>query len=314
MSSDQSQSASGASTPIPGGANTSASGLLKKKQRLASLTPAGLLRQKKRRGGGPTTMASARKLAGKIRSGAATPTKQRSAVHSSSSISLDALVTPGSSSTAAGVSEKRVRRGSASSLAAGGQRMSEDGSYSSSAAVAAASAEGEARTNARATRAGSVSRGSGGGGADQPNADDADDDDEDAGELGAGSFGGTSGLDDGSITLIQQSNEEIGLLLEQMTDEQRQRYEVYRRTALNKGAIKKLVGHILNQQISSTLSFVIAGFSKVFVGEIVELAVQIQSERGENGPLKPEHLREAYRLCKKDSQVCSAPGFTKRLF
>ncbi|KAJ1796906.1 transcription initiation factor TFIID subunit 11 [Coemansia sp. RSA 2598] len=210
--------------------------------------------------------------------------------------------------SASGVSEKRDRRGSATGVASGGagQRSSE----SASADIAAlASANDEGRTNGRG-RTGSISRG----GDQNNNANDDDDDDDVAGEIGAGSLGGTSGLDDGSITLIQQSNEEIGLLLAQMTDEQRQRYEVYRRTALNKGAIKKLVGHILNQQISSTLSFVIAGFSKVFVGEIVELAVQIQSERGEDGPLKPEHLREAYRLCKKENQVSSAPGFTKRLF
>ncbi|KAJ1879149.1 transcription initiation factor TFIID subunit 11 [Coemansia sp. RSA 1722] len=312
MSSDQSQSASGSSTPIPGGGNAPLSGLSKKKQRLVSLTPTGLLRQKKRRGGGPTTMASARKLAGKIRSGTSTPTKQR-ITHSNSSISLDALATPGSSTNIAGqsgssqpsasnVSERRDRRGSTASVAAGGRRMSE------STAVLDDAAAGEAKTNNRG-RSGSMSRG----GNDQPVGAE-DDDEEDGGETGANSLGGTSGIDDGSITLIQQTNEEIGLLLDQMTEEQRQRYEVYRRTALNRGAVKKLVGHILNQQITSTLSFVVGGFAKVFVGEIVELALQIQSERGEDGPLKPEHLREAYRLCKKDTHVSNAPGFTKRLF
>ncbi|KAI7833722.1 TAFII28-like protein [Kickxella alabastrina] len=101
-----------------------------------------------------------------------------------------------------------------------------------------------------------------------------------------------------------------------MTDNQRQRYDVYRRTALNKGSVKKLAYHILNQQISSTLTFVLAGFSKVFVGEIVERAVQLKIERGETeeGPLKPEHLREAYRLYKKETQTGSSSGFTKRLF
>ncbi|PIA15178.1 TAFII28-domain-containing protein [Coemansia reversa NRRL 1564] len=106
---------------------------------------------------------------------------------------------------------------------------------------------------------------------------------------------------------------------EQMTDEQRQRYGVYRRAALNKSAVKKLVSQVLNQQITSTLTFVIAGFSKVFIGEIVERAVQLQNEHGDEGPLTPEHLREAYRLYLKESPATEATtavanGFTKRLF
>ncbi|KAI8321712.1 TAFII28-like protein, partial [Martensiomyces pterosporus] len=102
------------------------------------------------------------------------------------------------------------------------------------------------------------------------------------------------------ISLVKQSKEEIKEMWEQLSEEQRQRYGVYRRTALNKGSVKKLVSNVLNQQISSTLTFVVAGFSKVFVGQIVESAVQIQAEWGDEGPLKPEHLREAYRLYKKE--------------
>ncbi|KAJ2337949.1 transcription initiation factor TFIID subunit 11, partial [Coemansia sp. RSA 2671] len=109
--------------------------------------------------------------------------------------------------------------------------------------------------------------------------------------------------------------EEIKELWDQMSDDQRQRFDVYRRTALNKASIKKLVGHILNQQVTPTLTFVVAGFSKVFVGEIVERAVQIQAERGDTGSLTPDHLREAYRLYKKETQTtASSSGFTKRLF
>ncbi|KAJ2083930.1 transcription initiation factor TFIID subunit 11 [Coemansia sp. RSA 988] len=125
--------------------------------------------------------------------------------------------------------------------------------------------------------------------------------------------------DDDQIGLIRQSKEEVREMWEQMSDEQRQRYGVYRRAALNKSAVKKLVSQVLNQQITSTLTFVIAGFSKVFIGEIVERAVQLQSDQGEEGPLSPEHLREAYRLHLKESPATEATtavanGFTKRLF
>ncbi|KAJ1938531.1 transcription initiation factor TFIID subunit 11, partial [Linderina macrospora] len=108
-------------------------------------------------------------------------------------------------------------------------------------------------------------------------------------------------LGDDEITLVKQSKEEVRELWDQLSEEQQQRYGVYRRTALSKSAVRRLASSVLGQQISPTLSFVIAGFSKVFVGEIVERAVAIQGERGDQGPLTPAHLREAYRQYKKEA-------------
>ncbi|KAJ2785704.1 transcription initiation factor TFIID subunit 11 [Coemansia javaensis] len=143
----------------------------------------------------------------------------------------------------------------------------------------------------------------------------AKDGDADADE-GAEPDGDGDGDNDVSIALVRQSKEEEGELWKQMSDEQRMRYGVYRRSALNKATVKRLVSQVLNQQVSSTVTFVVAGFAKVFVGEIVERAVQIQAARGEQGPLLPDHLREAYRLYKKESLApdSTANGFTKRLF
>jgi transcription initiation factor TFIID subunit 11 len=62
---------------------------------------------------------------------------------------------------------------------------------------------------------------------------------------------------------------------------------------------------------------VISGFAKVFVGEIVEKARDVQMLKGDEGPLQPEHLREAWRLYKeKGSRNGGVPesGKLKRLF
>ncbi|KAJ2502122.1 transcription initiation factor TFIID subunit 11 [Coemansia sp. RSA 1972] len=107
--------------------------------------------------------------------------------------------------------------------------------------------------------------------------------------------------DNSDVELERQSKEDVRELWELMADEQRQRYGVYRRSALNKGTVKRLVSQILGQQVSSTLTFVVAGFSKVFIGEIVERAVQIRDNRGDEGALTPENLREAYRQYKKET-------------
>ncbi|OMJ19140.1 Transcription initiation factor TFIID subunit 11 [Smittium culicis] len=101
---------------------------------------------------------------------------------------------------------------------------------------------------------------------------------------------------DEQFNIKKQSKQEIKEILDLFDSEQHQRYEVYRRTGLNKSSIKKLCSSILNQQISQTVSFVIAGFGKIFVGEIVELAIMIKNEQGQHDlPIQPNHLIEAYR-------------------
>ncbi|KAG0348889.1 hypothetical protein BGZ54_004516, partial [Gamsiella multidivaricata] len=78
-----------------------------------------------------------------------------------------------------------------------------------------------------------------------------------------------------------RSKEELKALLDRFSDEQLQRYEVYRRSVLSRSTVKKasqialseaqwLVGTILNQQVTQTMAFVVAGFCKVFVGQMVE--------------------------------------------
>ncbi|GAA95306.1 uncharacterized protein L969DRAFT_44897 [Mixia osmundae IAM 14324] len=89
--------------------------------------------------------------------------------------------------------------------------------------------------------------------------------------------------------------EAIGLLLQHMSPEQMDRYETYRTSGLAKSAIKRLVGVVCQQTVSPNVIVVVRGFAKIFVGEIVELALKIQRDAGASGPLAPDHIREAYR-------------------
>lgn len=63
-------------------------------------------------------------------------------------------------------------------------------------------------------------------------------------------------------------------------------------------AIRQLANQVLNQSVTANVGTVICGFSKVFTGEIIELALQIQKAWGDEGPLLPDHLREAWRRYK----------------
>jgi transcription initiation factor TFIID subunit 11 len=71
----------------------------------------------------------------------------------------------------------------------------------------------------------------------------------------------------------------------------------------------QLIQQTLGQQVSQPVAQIVAGFSKVFVGEIIErgeseasslccinhpTARAVQARKGETGPLSPDHLREAY--------------------
>ncbi|KAI8394204.1 hTAFII28-like protein conserved region-domain-containing protein [Radiomyces spectabilis] len=111
---------------------------------------------------------------------------------------------------------------------------------------------------------------------------------------------------------MEKAKEDMKLLLENFTDDQLQRYEGYRRSALNRTNVKRLVSQVLNQQCSQTMAFVVAGFSKVYVGEIIEKAREVMEELGDTGAIRPEHLREAHRRYKQSQTVSSTVG--KKLF
>lgn len=105
--------------------------------------------------------------------------------------------------------------------------------------------------------------------------------------------------------------QKMKLLLANFNDEQMSRYEAFRRANINRSAVKKLSNSVLNQSITANVAVTLSGMSKVFVGEIVEKAKEVQRrieppEYTADGreivrPLAPEHLREAWRLFKLES-------------
>lgn len=107
--------------------------------------------------------------------------------------------------------------------------------------------------------------------------------------------------------------ERMKLLLGNFNEDQMARYEAFRRSNINRNAVKKYANAILNQSITANVSVALSGMSKVLVGEIVEKARDIQYRidgappDGVNpGPLRPEHLREAWRQYKRETG--SVPG------
>jgi len=97
----------------------------------------------------------------------------------------------------------------------------------------------------------------------------------------------------------------LKVLMDHFSEEQQTRYDWYRRSTLNKGNVRKLIqstGTLVTPQVAQ----MVAGVGKVFVGEVVERALEVQAMRGEQGALTPEHLRQAYQMYRDDKGMVGA--------
>jgi len=95
---------------------------------------------------------------------------------------------------------------------------------------------------------------------------------------------------------VKAEREKMQLLVSSFTEDQLDRYAMYRRAALPKATIKKIMQTLTGSSVGHNVVIAMAGIAKVFAGEVVEEALTNLEESGETGhPLRPKHLREAVR-------------------
>lgn len=110
---------------------------------------------------------------------------------------------------------------------------------------------------------------------------------------------GSNHDDDESLKQQQQAPDHS--LWSRLSEEQLNRYEMFRRSTFPKASIKRLMQSMTGSSVSQNVVIAMSGIAKVFVGELVEEAIRIQSRYGESGPVEPKHLREAHRVIKNRS-------------
>lgn len=79
---------------------------------------------------------------------------------------------------------------------------------------------------------------------------------------------------DGDVEL--DDDEKKRLLVTSFTDDQMERFEAYRRMAVNKPGVKKICNSILGHLIPQNIAVVMAGLSKLLLGDIITKAFEVQ--------------------------------------
>ncbi|CAG7982945.1 unnamed protein product [Penicillium olsonii] len=139
--------------------------------------------------------------------------------------------------------------------------------------------------------------GGGGGGAD----DAEDDDEEDEAEL----FGQQDGATD---TEAEKKN--LAILVDAFNPMQSERYDLFKRAKLRKETLRRIVNHALSQSVPASVVTTVNGFTKVFAGEMIEMARTVQAQWADAHDLAARDAFEAEEAAAEAAAQAKAASAT----
>jgi len=103
-------------------------------------------------------------------------------------------------------------------------------------------------------------------------------------------------------------------LLATMDDMELDRYEAYRRSCLPRPKMKKLLSSLSNFPVhDDKILIVLCSLAKMFVGQIVQESRSVASSMGDSGPLRPQHIRRAFKKLESEGAIVRR-SFMRSLF
>ncbi|KAI5302536.1 hypothetical protein KEM56_000604 [Ascosphaera pollenicola] len=87
--------------------------------------------------------------------------------------------------------------------------------------------------------------------------------------------------DEDAASDSEAEKKNLAILIDAFTPEQSSRYDFFKRAKLNKPMVRKIVNQTLSQSVPPNVITTISGYTKVFVGELIERARTVQEEWAE---------------------------------
>mmetsp|Transcript_3384 Transcript_3384/g.6332 ORF Transcript_3384/g.6332 Transcript_3384/m.6332 type:complete len:131 (-) Transcript_3384:210-602(-) len=114
---------------------------------------------------------------------------------------------------------------------------------------------------------------------------------------------------------LKQKEDDLKLV-SNLSEAQKKRYEAYKSVRLDGDFVKDVIANSLKHKSTSSsrvplgkskaefqnISLVIRDVAQMYVGDIVEKSREVMKDFGHTGPIRPIHMREAYRRLQNHSQ------------
>ena len=86
---------------------------------------------------------------------------------------------------------------------------------------------------------------------------------------------------------------------------QSERYDLFKRAKLRKETLRRIVNHALSQSVPASVVTTVNGFTKVFAGEMIEMARTVQTQWADAHDLA---ARDAFEAEEAAAEAASALG------